>query len=183
MRLADDGNISIDCKAGCKHSAVLSALNLQFTDLKGPNKRFPNRVAEVYDYVDAAGTSAQKVRRSDKSLLWRHQNGNGKCTWKKGSAEPALYRERRIRAKAEGLVYVVEGENNAIRAIDTVRGTVRTVAGAGPTRHEYARDGVSAIGAPLWQLHGVCVSRNRSLVFSDTINHRVRRLAPVRRVP
>ena len=37
-----------------------------------------------------------------------------------------------------GVLYVVEGENNIIRAIDTVRGSIRTMAGANPKRHVYA---------------------------------------------
>ena len=80
-----------------------------------------------------------------------------------------------------GVLYVVEGENNIIRAIDTVRGTTRTIAGAGPKRHLYTGDGVPALEAPLWQPHGVCLSKNGTLVLSDTKNHRVRRLLPVHR--
>jgi len=90
---------------------------------------------------------------------------------------------RGITMSPSGMLYVVEGENNDIRAIDTVRGSIRTIAGAGPKRHLYAGDGVPAREAPLWQPHGICVSKDGSLVLSDTINHRVRRLLPVRRNP
>jgi DNA-binding beta-propeller fold protein YncE len=89
---------------------------------------------------------------------------------------------RGITMSPEGVLYLVEGENNIIRAIDTVRGTIRTIAGAGPKRHLYTGDGVPALEAPLWQPHGVCVSKNGTLVLSDTKNHRVRRLLPVRRI-
>ena len=82
-----------------------------------------------------------------------------------------------------GVLYVVEGENNIIRAIDTVRGSIRTIAGAGPKKHVYAGDGVPAIKAPIWQPHGICVSPDGSLVLSDTKNHRVRRLFPDSRKP
>ena len=78
-----------------------------------------------------------------------------------------------------GMLYVVEGENNIIRAIDTRRGSIRTIAGSGPDHHLYAGDGVDALQAPLWQPHGVCIGPDGSLVISDTINHRVRRLVPV----
>ena len=40
-------------------------------------------------------------------------------------------------------------------------------------------DGVDALQAPLWQPHGVCIGPGGSLVISDTINHRVRKLVPV----
>lgn len=87
---------------------------------------------------------------------------------------------RGVKMTADGVFYVVEGENNVIRAIDTVHGQIWTVAGAGPTKHEYAGDGVPAVEAPLWQPHGVCVSDDGSLIISDTKNHRVRRLVPIK---
>ena len=90
---------------------------------------------------------------------------------------------RGITMSPSGVLYVVEGENNIIRAIDTVRGSIRTIAGAGPKKHVYAGDGVSAIKAPIWQPHGICVSPDGSLVLSDTKNHRVRRLFPDSRKP
>jgi DNA-binding beta-propeller fold protein YncE len=90
---------------------------------------------------------------------------------------------RGIAMSPSGTLYVVEGENNVIRAIDTVAASIRTIAGAGPKRHLYDGDGVLALEAPLWQPHGICVSNDGSLVLSDTINHRVRRLLPARRVP
>jgi hypothetical protein len=80
-------------------------------------------------------------------------------------------------------LYVPDGENNVIRAIDTVRGSIQTIAGVGPERHLYAGDGVLATDAPLWQPHGVCVSADGSLVISDTKNHRVRLLRPIPAVP
>ena len=90
---------------------------------------------------------------------------------------------RGITMSPSGVLYVVEGENNIIRAIDTVRGSIRTIAGAGPEKHAYAGDGVPAIKAPIWQPHGICVSPDGSLVLSDTKNHRVRRLFPDSRKP
>lgn len=85
---------------------------------------------------------------------------------------------RGVAMSPEGILYVVEGENNVLRAFDTVRGTISTIAGAGPDRHAYAGDGVAAVGAPLWQPHGICMSPDGSLIISDTRNHRVRRLVP-----
>ena len=90
---------------------------------------------------------------------------------------------RGITMSPSGVLYVVEGENNIIRAIDTVRGSIWTIAGAGPKKHVYAGDGVPAIKAPIWQPHGICVSPDGSLVLSDTKNHRVRRLFPDSRKP
>jgi DNA-binding beta-propeller fold protein YncE len=77
---------------------------------------------------------------------------------------------------ASGVLYLAEGENNIIRAIDTAHRTIRTVAGVGRAQHVYGGDGIVATEAPLWQPHGVCVAEGGSLVISDTINHRVRLL-------
>ena len=79
----------------------------------------------------------------------------------------------------QGLLYLVEGENNVLRELNLRQNTIRTVAGVGPAQHVYAGDGVPATEAPLWQPHGVCVSPDGSLILSDTINHRVRKLVPV----
>jgi DNA-binding beta-propeller fold protein YncE len=83
---------------------------------------------------------------------------------------------RGVAMSRAGTLYVVEGENNVVRAFDTIGGSISTIAGAGPRQHVYAGDGVPAVGAPLWQPHGICLSRDGSLVLSDTKNHRVRAL-------
>jgi hypothetical protein len=79
-----------------------------------------------------------------------------------------------------GILYVAEGENNVLRAVDTVHGSIRTVAGVGPKQHLYRGEGVPATLAPLWQPHGVCLDGKDTLIISDTINHRVRTLVPIR---
>jgi len=85
---------------------------------------------------------------------------------------------RGIYRHASGTLYVVEGENNVIRALDLERSSIRTVAGAGPARHTFAGDGGPATSAPIWQPHGLCAGPKGSLIFSDTRNHRVRALLP-----
>jgi streptogramin lyase len=75
-----------------------------------------------------------------------------------------------------GVLYVAEGENDVLRAIDTARRTIFTVAGVGPGERPFRGDGIPATEAPLRQPHGVCVERDGALIVSDTIHHRVRRL-------
>jgi sugar lactone lactonase YvrE len=77
-----------------------------------------------------------------------------------------------------GIIYLAEGENNILRAIDTANGTIRTLAGVGPKQHRYAGDDIPATTAPLWQPHGACIGGKDTLIVSDTINHRVRLLVP-----
>jgi DNA-binding beta-propeller fold protein YncE len=90
---------------------------------------------------------------------------------------------RGMKISPDGILYLLEGENNILRAYDIKRNTIRTIAGVGPSRHKYEGDGGPATLAPLWQPHGVCVSTDGSLVISDTINHRVRKLIPIPRDP
>jgi DNA-binding beta-propeller fold protein YncE len=77
-----------------------------------------------------------------------------------------------------GVLCVAEGENNVIRAFDTGRNTIRTIAGAGPKQDRYAGDGVPAVKAPISQPHGVLEIEDGQLLISDTRNHRVRLLKP-----
>src|SRR5262249_42754311 len=90
---------------------------------------------------------------------------------------------RGMKISPDGVLYLLEGENNVLRAYDIKRNTIRTVGGAGPTRPRYEGAGGRAPLAPLWQPHGVCVGSDGSLVLSDTINHRVRKLIPIRNDP
>ncbi|MBM4077733.1 MAG: hypothetical protein FJ267_19055 [Planctomycetes bacterium] len=87
---------------------------------------------------------------------------------------------RGMKISSAGILYLLEGENNILRAFDLKKKTVRTVAGVGPSHHKFERDGVLATLAPLWQPHGVCIDTDGSLIISDTINHRVRKLVPIR---
>jgi DNA-binding beta-propeller fold protein YncE len=87
---------------------------------------------------------------------------------------------RAMTMSKSGVLYLAEGENNVVRAINTVHRSIRTVAGVGPKDHHYNADGIPATKAPIWQPHGVCVADKDALVISDTKNHRVRLLVPIR---
>jgi DNA-binding beta-propeller fold protein YncE len=73
------------------------------------------------------------------------------------------------------VLYLPEGESNVIRVIDSKKHRIDTVAGV-PYKKDFEADGVPALTAPIWQPHGICRRPDGSLVFSDTRNHRVRRL-------
>ncbi|MSR56723.1 MAG: hypothetical protein EXS05_03510 [Planctomycetaceae bacterium] len=113
----------------------------------------------------------------------RHIAGTGQQGHTGDGGDPlqaTLDGPRGMKISPDGILYLLEGENNVLRALDIRQGTIRTVAGVGPKLHKYERDGVPATLAPLWQPHGVCVSPDGSLILSDTINHRVRKLIPIR---
>jgi sugar lactone lactonase YvrE len=111
----------------------------------------------------------------------RRVAGTGKKGYSGDGADPlqaTFDGPRGVAMSRDGTLYVVEGENNVIRALDTASGSIGTIAGAGPNQHAYAGDGIAAQKAPLWQPHGICISPDGSLVLSDTKNHRVRVLLP-----
>jgi DNA-binding beta-propeller fold protein YncE len=87
---------------------------------------------------------------------------------------------RGMTLSSSGILYIAEGENNVIRAVDTAHASIWTVAGVGPKQHRYGGDGIPATQAPLWQPHGICVGGKDRLIISDTKNHRVRLLELIR---
>jgi sugar lactone lactonase YvrE len=118
-----------------------------------------------------------------RSGVIRHIAGTGQQGHTGDGGDPlkaTLDGPRGMKISPDGILYLLEGENNILRAIDLKRNTVRTIAGVGPLRHKYEGDGGLATLAPLWQPHGVCVGTDGSLILSDTINHRVRKLIPIR---
>jgi sugar lactone lactonase YvrE len=95
-----------------------------------------------------------------------------------GPAKDATFNgPKGIAVGPEGHVYVVDSENDCIRKIDRRTGIVTTVAGSGRAR-SYAGDGGPAVKAKFSQPHGICVAADEAIYIGDTLNHRVRRVAP-----
>jgi spore coat protein CotH/sugar lactone lactonase YvrE len=108
--------------------------------------------------------------------------GSGQRGWGGDGGDPLLATfdgPRGMTMSPSGVLYLAEGENNVIRMVDTARGSIRTLAGAGPKKHLYSGDEVPATEAALWQPHGVALLEDGEVLFSDTRNHRLRRLRPV----
>ncbi|GIT31773.1 MAG: hypothetical protein Ct9H300mP1_38190 [Planctomycetaceae bacterium] len=89
---------------------------------------------------------------------------------------------RGITMSPSGVLYVVEGENNIIRAIDTVRGSI------GRSREPVRRNMSMPATESRQSKPDLATARHLresrgSLVLSDTKNHRVRRLFPDSRKP
>jgi NHL repeat len=116
----------------------------------------------------------------------RHVAGTGQKGHSGDGGDPLkamLNGPRGMKISPDGILYLLEGENNILRAYDIKRNSIRTIAGVGPQRHKYEGDGGLATLSPLWQPHGVCVGSDGLLILSDTINHRVRKLTPIRNDP
>jgi hypothetical protein len=150
-------------------------------------RRAPQGLAVRDDNVWIASVSGHSVWRLElRTGLIHRVAGTGRQGHTGDGGDPleaTFDGPRGITLTSAGVLYVAEGENNIIRAIDTVHGSIRTIAGVGREHHVYAGDGIPARDATLWQPHGVCVGENGSLVVSDTINHRVRLLLPAPRAP
>ncbi len=78
----------------------------------------------------------------------------------------------------QGVIYVVDTENQAIRMIDLQRKVISTLAGRGPNFKGMAGDGQAANKCSLDRPHGICVDQARNVYIGDTLNHRVRVIKP-----
>ena len=123
------------------------------------------------------GHSVWKMDLATSTLA--HMAGTGKrgFTGDGGSAKEATFDgPKGIAVGKNGVVYVVDTENHAIRVIDPASGKISTLAGGGPDRGGGAGDGGDARQASMNRPHGVCVAADGAVYVGDTLNHRVRRI-------
>lgn len=114
---------------------------------------------------------------------WTHVAGTGKTGYSGdgGPARDATFNgPKGIAVDAAGNVFVVDTENQVIRRIDGSTQVITTIAGQGPSHRGGKGDGGPATQAELDRPHGICVASNGDIYVGDTLNHRVRRLAPVK---
>jgi DNA-binding beta-propeller fold protein YncE len=111
----------------------------------------------------------------------RHVAGSGQSGYS-GDGGPLLAATfngpKGIAATAEGAVYVVDAENQAVRKIDTKACTIETIAGRGPRERGFAVEKGPALEAKVDRPHGIGIAPDGSLYLGDTSNHRVRWLRP-----
>jgi hypothetical protein len=115
------------------------------------------------------------------SKTLHHVAGTGEAGYTGDGGDPrqATFRgPKRIVATDDGVVCVVDTENQVVRAIDTRAGRIYTVAGGGPESRGYGGDGGAALKASFDRPHGTCIAARGGLVVGDTNNHRVRWLRP-----
>lgn len=73
----------------------------------------------------------------------------------------------------DGILYIADRDNHAIRTVDTA-GTIATIAGTGD--RGYGGDGGLAVEAKMSRPQGVALDAAGNLFFSDSDNHRIRRV-------
>ena len=137
VAVGKDGRVLMKCHAGCAVGDIAQAIGLTVKDLftePQPAPRTGNTPPIVATYTYPSGT--QKLRRADKSFLWRRPDGKGGWIWNRKDVPYELY----IAGKLGGIVYVCEGEKDADNFHAQIGGcAVSGADGAGPGkwRKEY----------------------------------------------
>jgi uncharacterized protein (TIGR03437 family) len=81
-----------------------------------------------------------------------------------------------IALDAAGNLYIADSNNDVIRKVTATSGIITTIAGTGT--YGFSGDGGSAVRAQLWQPKGVAVDAAGNVYISDTLNNRIRVVAP-----
>ncbi len=92
------------------------------------------------------------------------------------ASEAALAVPEAIAEDVSGNLYVSERQGHRIRRIDAVTGRIETIAGG---MQGFSPDGTAAVEARLDSPSGIVFDGDGNLYFSDTQNHRVRRIVAV----
>lgn len=115
------------------------------------------------------------------SNRFAHVAGTGKAGYSGdgGSPRDATFNgPKGIVATPEGIVYVVDTENQVIRRIDTGADRIDTIAGGGPKARGFNENASPPYDAQFVRPHGIGLLPDGSLAIGDTNNHRVRWLRP-----
>ena len=145
VSVGEDGRVLLNCHAGCSTEDIVWAMGLTMKDLfteVSPGEAFPAYNAHkrdkppfvaTYSYLDQSGNLlAQKLRRADKSFLWRHRDTAGNWVWSRKGVPNVLYNLPVI--STVGTLWVLEGEKD----VDTLTGqdqpAVCGADGAGPRK-------------------------------------------------
>ncbi|MEO8370019.1 MAG: IPT/TIG domain-containing protein [Candidatus Solibacter sp.] len=136
----------------------------------GPVTTDPSGNVYVFDYL------TNRIRRVTPSGILQAFAGDGKEGFSGDGDSAPLARFSRVAGMgtdALNNVYVVDSNNERIRMISS-GGTITTVAGRG----HYAGDNGPATAALLHRPTGLVQGSDGSTYFADTMNHRVRKIAP-----
>lgn len=109
----EDGKILLNCHAGCTVENICEALGISVKDLfqEPPQATEAAQVVATYDYTDISGNLlAQKLRKSDKSFMWRRKDSSGSWVYNRKGLSLLPYNAANI-AHSKG-VYLVEGEKD-----------------------------------------------------------------------
>lgn len=100
-----DGRILFNCHAGCSVDAIAGALGLSVKDLFEDKPKVKPQIQAIYTYP----SGVQKLRRTDKSFVWRRPDGKGGWIYNRQGIPHSLY----IAGELTGPVFICEGEKDA----------------------------------------------------------------------
>jgi sugar lactone lactonase YvrE len=125
-----------------------------------------------------ADAVANRVRRIDRLGVVTTAAGTGTAGYDGdfGSADRAALNEpRAVAVDAADNVFIADAANHRLRRIDHATGRITTIVGTGAAGFD--GDGGPAAFATVSDPYGVVVDTAGRIVFTDTDNHRVRRLS------
>ena len=106
-----DGRILLKCHAGCEVKDICARMGINTMDLFPEEQKANSPVVATYDYTDENGKLlAQKLRRADKTFIWRRPSPNGWYYNRQGVTQ-TLYHMEEI--KGSETIFIVEGEKDA----------------------------------------------------------------------
>ncbi len=132
---------------------------------------YPVAVQVTGDRIYIADTGHHRVIISDLDGDTLQVVGSGKPDFRDGSASSAAFHSPHGLDVCEGVIYVADTENHAIRSIDLATGDVSTVAGTGEIARSYGSGG-SVRDTPLRSPWDLTVDDGR-LFISMAGNHQI----------
>ena len=99
-------------------------------------------------------------------------SGAGEAALVDGEKDDACFFQPHHVAVGDGVLYVADAGNHAVRSVDLVTGAVRTIAGTGIAG--FSGDGALATAAQLDTPQGVAVGPDGELYIADSENHVIR---------
>lgn len=149
--------VVMKCHRGCAFALIVTALNLEMSDLYVDGRQSPNgvgpiaaraqgvddrrRLVKSYDYVDEDGELLYQVCRFEpKTFRQRRPTADGQWVWGLGDMKPVLYRLNEIieAVATEHRIYIVEGEKDADTLCELGLFATTSPMGAGKWRESYA---------------------------------------------
>ena len=140
----DAGKWLLRCHAGCNLTKILAAAHLDVQDLfPDADTRQRPEIVEVYDYSNEQGILLyQAVRRDPATFKLRRPDGQGGWHWNLNGVRRVLYRLQTLPGKKT--VFIVEGEKDANRLVETGLTATTNDSGVGMWRDEYTQQLIAA---------------------------------------
>ena len=137
---AGEQGIVVKCMGGCATEAVVAAMGISISDLFYTTRKGMGEPEAIYPYVDEQGIVLfEAVRFPGKKFRQRHLGDDGEYVWGLEGVRRVLFQLPLVlqTAGSGGMVYLVEGEKDAINLIRAGVTATCNPMGAGKWRDEY----------------------------------------------